>query len=120
MDSVRTHPEYFPEIRGKRHPTLCVMRIPGLFQAESLDAFFAQNEFLYFARHSERKFLDELDIVRDFVMGDFAIAEGPDLVRSQRWIFRDDPCGDLFAISRFAHNARVSNRVGVVAPKIRA
>ena len=44
----------------------------------------AHHEFLDLSGHGHRKFVDELDVARDLVVGDLAIAEGAHLFRRQR------------------------------------
>src|SRR6478672_12657107 len=65
----------------------------------SLDRI-AHQEFLNLAGHRHRKFVDELDIARDLVVGDLAMTEGTHLVGGQRFArARPDPCAELLAVT---------------------
>src|SRR4029079_17970590 len=64
----------------------------------------AHDEFLDFAGDRHRKLVDELDIARDFVVGDLALTEGADLVGPERFAgARADPGAKLFAIAIVGH-----------------
>ena len=58
------------------------------------------HEFLDLAGDRHRKFVDELDIARDLVVGDLSMTEGTHLVGGQRFArARPDPCAELFAVT---------------------
>src|SRR5256885_1751561 len=60
----------------------------------------AHQEFLDLAGDRHRKFLDELDVARDLVVGDLALAEAAYLVRRQCFPRpRPDPGAKLFAVA---------------------
>src|SRR5262249_40513207 len=52
-------------------------------QAQFLHDLLAHDELLDLAGHGHREFLDEIDIARDLVMRDLALAEGAHAVRVQ-------------------------------------
>src|SRR6188472_4250739 len=70
------------------------------FQPESRLDRVAHDEFLDLAGHRHRKLVDELNIARDLVVGDLAVAESSDLVGSQRLAGTGaDPGAKVFAVA---------------------
>src|SRR5205085_5916813 len=60
----------------------------------------AHDELLDLAGHRHREFIDELDIARNLVVGDLALAKAAHLLRRQRLARLDaDPRAELFAVT---------------------
>src|SRR5580704_17462299 len=73
-------------------------------QAELLDRLLAHDEFLDLARDGHRELGHELDVARDLVMGDLALAERADLLGSRGLAgLQLDPGADLLAVARIGH-----------------
>src|SRR5436190_1854971 len=69
-------------------------------QAELLYHLLAHQELLDLAGHRRRKAVDELDIARDLVMGDLALAEGADLLGARRLaVAQANPSAELLAVA---------------------
>src|ERR1035438_7011269 len=63
------------------------------FQSEPRLDRLAHQEFLDLAGDGHRKFVDEFDVARDFIVRDLALAEAADLLGRERFArSRADPC----------------------------
>src|SRR5258708_664235 len=69
--------------RENEDVSCCPLRRLLRLQAEAFFDRVAHDEFLDLAGHRHRELVDELDVARDLVVGDLALAEAADLVASQ-------------------------------------
>src|SRR5215475_5438089 len=73
-------------------------------QPQLLDALVAHDKFLDLAGHGGGEGLDELDVARDFVMGDFSATILSQLLGTGRLpLTQSHPGHDLLAILRIGH-----------------
>src|ERR1700730_1927384 len=70
-------------------------------EAELVDHLLAHQELLDLAGHRRREAVDELDVARDLVMGDLALAKGADLFGARRLaVAQTNPGAELLAVAR--------------------
>src|SRR6266446_7985548 len=70
-------------------------------EAELVDHLLAHQELLDLAGHRRWKTVDELDVARDLVMGDLALAERADLFGARRLaVAQTNPGAELLAVTR--------------------
>src|SRR5689334_17121514 len=75
-----------------------------LFQPELADRLLAHHELLDLAGDGHRELRDELDVARDLVVGDLALAELADLLGRRGLAgMQLDPGTDLLAVARIGH-----------------
>lgn len=73
-------------------------------EPELLDRLFAHHELLDLAGDGHRELGHELDVARDLVVGDLALAELADLLGGRRLaVVQLDPGADLLAVARIGH-----------------
>src|SRR5262249_24345399 len=79
-------------------------RRPLLLQSELADGLLAHDELLDLAGDGHREGVDKLDVARDLVVGDVALAELADLIGGRGYaIMQLDPGTDLLAVLGVGH-----------------